>query len=211
MQANSKDWRAERNNEVSELLRRKIVDAASTCLKETSYAQLRMDMIAKEAGCSRGTLYRYFSSKEEILLTIAIENYSRIAERVSMEIADIEDPRLQFATGLAKAMSLSLNDKHLGDLSMDMVNKAITTDPEALKGTIAASLQEYFDKASEQNLLREGCDLESIAQWIIQASNGLLNTGWPSVAGKTLNDQEQVKYLCRYLLYPVFDMQGIAI
>lgn len=203
------DWRANRSNELSELLRKKIVDAARTCLMKTDYAKLRMDMVAKEAGCSRGTLYRYFSSKDEILLTIAIGNYQLIAETVSREIQDIEDPRLQFATGLARAMALSLSDDNLSMLSMDMVNRALAGDTEPLRDAVAASLAPYLKNAGTQGLLRKNVDLNGAALWILQSSNGLLNTGWPITGDQQLGPQEQVDYLCRYLLHPIFDMNGI--
>lgn len=204
------DWRADRNEELSELLRSKILDAARACLMKTDYAKLRMDMVAKEAGCSRGTLYRYFTNKEEILLTIAIVNYQRIAEEVTKGISKISDPRLQFATGLARAMELSLNGDRLNSLSMEMINRVITTDPAALQLAIATSFSPYMDSAREQGLLRPKTDLNEASLWIIQSSNGLLNTDWPNVGGTRLNSKQQVDYLCRYLLFPIFNMDGIV-
>ncbi|MGI9294182.1 MAG: TetR/AcrR family transcriptional regulator [Pseudomonadales bacterium] len=204
------DWRADRNNELSELLRGKILDAARACLKKNDYAKLRMDMIAREAGCSRGTLYRYFASKEEILLNIAIGNYQHIAIQVAEAISKIKDPRLRFATGLTRAMALAVKEDNLSTLNMDMINRAMVTDPKTLNQTVAVSLAPYFEAAEAEGLLRAGTDLQETSEWIIQSSNGLLNTGWPNVGGKLLNEKQQVDYLCRYLLYPVFDMRDIV-
>lgn len=204
------DWRADRNDELSEFLRVKILDAARACLIKTDYAKLRMDRVAKEAGCSRGTLYRYFSSKDEILLMIAIDNYQRIAEEVIKHIKKINDPRLQFATGLARAMELSMNGDTLNSLSMEMINRAITTDPAALQSAISTSFAPYMEAARELGLLRPDTDLNEAVLWIIQSSNGLLNTNWPNIGGARLNSKQQVEYLCRYLLFPIFNMEDLV-
>jgi len=204
------DWRADRSDELSELLRRKIVDAARACLNKTDYAKLRMDMVAREAGCSRGTLYRYFSSKDEILLIIAIDNYQRIADTVVSEIKNIKDPRLQFATGLARSMTLAQSDDSNVTMSMELITRAKIPQSAQLNAVIMESLSPYMEQAGEQNLLAGDITIEDASQWILQASTGLLDTGWPSVGGKILSPKKQVEYLCRFLLYPVFNMQGIV-
>jgi AcrR family transcriptional regulator len=204
------DWRADRKDELSELLRRKIVEAARACLKETDYAKLRMDMVAREAGCSRGTLYRYFSSKDEILLIIAIDNYQRIADAVVSEIENIGDPRLQFATGLARSMALAQSDDASITMNMELITRANIPQSAQLSAVITESLAPYMEQAREQDLLAGDITIKDASQWILQASTGLLDTGWPSVGGKALSPKKQVDYLCRYLLYPVFNMQGIV-
>lgn len=205
-EASKADWRADRSQELSDLLRSRILDAARDSLTSTDYGKLRMEMIARQAGCSRATLYRVFASKGEILLTLAIENYLRIIERVETEIDGIEDPREKYAEGLARAMALSQEDDTFSILSMDMINLAMANDPEALIGAVEKSLRPYLEQAEARGVLRKGVTLTDAAQWIVQSSNGLLNTGWPRVAGRTLNQEEQVNYLRRYLLFPIFDM-----
>ena len=144
------------------------------------------------------------------LQTIAIANYQRIVAKVSSDIQDIDDPRLQFATGLARTMVLSLSDDNLSMLSMDMVSRALAGDTEALADAIAASVAPYLNTAKTQNLLHDGVDLRGAALCILQSSNGLLNAGWPRVGGAHLNPKEQVDNLCRYLLHPLFNMKGIG-
>ena len=50
---------------------------------------------------------------------------------------------------------------------------------------------------------------DDTVNWIILASSGLMAMGWPMLGGRELNDEEQVQYLCRYLLYPIFEMDEI--
>jgi AcrR family transcriptional regulator len=53
--------------------RGKIISVACDILKEGNYQAMTTAIIAKAAGISEGTIYRYFNSKKEILLTILDE------------------------------------------------------------------------------------------------------------------------------------------
>lgn len=64
-----------------EARRAEILDAAWICLARTGYHQTTMQDICEQSGLSYGAIYRYFRSKEDILIAI----FDRIAE-VSREI-----------------------------------------------------------------------------------------------------------------------------
>ena len=48
-----------------------ILSAATALLKENTFDTVTLALIAKEAGISKGTLYNYYSSKEDILFDLA--------------------------------------------------------------------------------------------------------------------------------------------
>jgi AcrR family transcriptional regulator len=62
-----------RNDEDKEKRRRAILDAALAVWRENSYNELTMDAVAERTGLVKGTLYRYFPAKEELLLDLAEE------------------------------------------------------------------------------------------------------------------------------------------
>lgn len=47
-----------------------LLQAAIKCFGEKGYYGTKMDDIAKESGLSKGTLYRFFTSKDDLLMTI---------------------------------------------------------------------------------------------------------------------------------------------
>lgn len=59
--------------------RRQIVEAAITCFVRDGFHHATMQDICHEARLSTGALYRYFSSKEELIQTIADERHAREA------------------------------------------------------------------------------------------------------------------------------------
>lgn len=57
----------EENLKIQELTRQKIIMAALQLFAEKGYTSTSVSQIAKEAGISKGLIYHYFSSKEEVL------------------------------------------------------------------------------------------------------------------------------------------------
>jgi len=60
---------------LTEQKRTEILDSASSVFLDQGYERASMDGIAKKAGCSKATLYNYFSSKES-LFEMVVRTYS---------------------------------------------------------------------------------------------------------------------------------------
>ncbi len=203
------DWRADPDTESSSQLRVKILAAARICLAECGQDKLRMSMIAKQAKCSRATLYRYFASKEEIFLYIAVENFRRINGEVDAEIDDISDLRLRFATGMARSMAIAASGDLTHSFTTEMLHRAMVEQSEGLLDLATRRIGPILDAVYKQGWVREGVSQRDAVIWLITAGTGLLRMGWPVVGGRELTPQEQVQYICRYLFCPVFDMQDL--
>jgi len=62
--------------------RRQIMDGARSAFLASGFDGASMNDIAREAGVSKGTLYAYFSSKEELFEAIIQAEYAQAAERL---------------------------------------------------------------------------------------------------------------------------------
>ena len=63
--------------DVSEERKDQILDAATNLFAQKGFSETRMDDIVQESGLSKGTLYWYFKSKDEIILSIFERMFSR--------------------------------------------------------------------------------------------------------------------------------------
>jgi AcrR family transcriptional regulator len=63
-----------------------------------------MNEIAKAAGCSRATLYRYFENREALRGAYVARETHRLAE--SIDIDDITDPQERLVTGIVTTLRL---------------------------------------------------------------------------------------------------------
>jgi AcrR family transcriptional regulator len=73
--------------DVSEERKDQILDAASEVFAQKGVYETRMDDIVKESGLSKGTLYWYFKSKDEIILSI----FDRMFGREFQEVKNLVD------------------------------------------------------------------------------------------------------------------------
>jgi len=102
-----------------------IIDAAVRVFARNGYYNSRVSDIAREAGIASGTIYLYFKTKDEILVTLFRENMAALVERVRREIASEPDVvarlrtlvRLHFAVleqnpDLAEVVQVELRQGH---------------------------------------------------------------------------------------------------
>ena len=83
--------------DITDIRRREILDAAYRVFSEKGYHNAGMNDIAREMGVGHGTIYRYFSSKLELVNAVVDELVAKITEVVAAEppesIEDIADYR----------------------------------------------------------------------------------------------------------------------
>lgn len=75
--------------------RRALLDSTSRLLRETSYRDLTVVQIAKDAGASAATFYQYFPDVEQAILYLAeevVEDVTRLTEPLSPESWDPDAP-----------------------------------------------------------------------------------------------------------------------
>jgi AcrR family transcriptional regulator len=67
--------------------RPRLVEAASAVFAEKGYASTRVADIAERAGVGKGTVYEYFSSKEELLFAVFEMTNAEISRRMDFTLA----------------------------------------------------------------------------------------------------------------------------
>lgn len=62
--------------------RKTILAAAESMLRERRVHELTMDEVARAAGVSKGTIYRYFADKDELLFSLATDGFDQLCDVV---------------------------------------------------------------------------------------------------------------------------------
>ena len=83
------DWLAERRSEAAA---DRILDAAERLFTEQDPASVGMNEIARAAGCSRATLYRYFDSREALRTAYVHRETHRLGRELMHQTGSIDDP-----------------------------------------------------------------------------------------------------------------------
>lgn len=69
-----------------------ILEAALQTFVERGFAAARLDDIAKRAGCTKGTIFLYFATKEELFKAVVREHVVPRIARVEQEVEQHEGP-----------------------------------------------------------------------------------------------------------------------
>ncbi|NMB24975.1 MAG: TetR/AcrR family transcriptional regulator [Firmicutes bacterium] len=79
-----------KNDDVVQDKRTEILEAAELIFTSRGYAAARMDDIAEAAGVAKGTLYLYFSSKQELFVSLLEARTEEYVRTVDGWLADIQ-------------------------------------------------------------------------------------------------------------------------
>lgn len=77
--------------EQKEQRRNELLDAARRLLSTLGLAEVGLSAIAREAGVAKSNVYRYFGSREEILLAILTEDVAHWLATIERELAPLAD------------------------------------------------------------------------------------------------------------------------
>jgi AcrR family transcriptional regulator len=97
------DWLSSRRAEVAA---DRILDAAGELFADHNVGSIGMNDIARAAGCSRATLYRYFENREVLHTAYVHRESYRLHEQMTELVNGIPDPRERLLVGLTTSMRL---------------------------------------------------------------------------------------------------------
>jgi AcrR family transcriptional regulator len=108
----------------TESIEQRLVDAAVEAATVHGVTRMSMGDVARRAGLSRQTLYRYFPSKDALVAAVVGAETTVLIEQVLTASAQLDDPRESLEAALGTALRL-VRDHPLLD-------RVVRTEPEAL-------------------------------------------------------------------------------
>lgn len=85
------DWQRATTDTQKELRKKEIFEATLFLFKEHGYDNVSFNMIAKHANFTKSNMYRYFSSKEDIFLSIFGEMFKTWQKEYVLALKDFEE------------------------------------------------------------------------------------------------------------------------
>jgi AcrR family transcriptional regulator len=155
--------------------RSRILDAAERCFVRAGFHRTTMQDVAAEAGMSPGNLYRYFPSKDAIVIGLTERDRSNVAKDFAAF-----DEGADFMTAFMK-----LGRKHFEEEPRDKAimcleiwaesarNPSFATVCAEFEQFVVARLTEVLEKARERGEIAASGDLEAIARLISTLADGL--------------------------------------
>ncbi|MGB3474690.1 MAG: helix-turn-helix domain-containing protein [Mycobacterium sp.] len=89
-----------------ELAAEKILDAAEKLFAEQDPGSVGMNEIARAAGCSRATLYRYFESRDALHTAYVHRWANALYHELTRRLAGVDDPAERLVAGITESLAL---------------------------------------------------------------------------------------------------------
>ena len=127
-----------------------IIDAAIRVFARTGYYSSRVSDIAREAGIASGTIYLYFKTKEEILVTLFREKMAGFVAQQRREIGGEPDPIMKIRRLIGVHFGVLEQNPELAEV----VQVELRQGNKFFRGASAHEVSSYFDLIA--SVLEEG-------------------------------------------------------
>ena len=187
--------------EHKDAVRRRILDAAVTCLERNGYQDVTTRELLTEAGLSTGTFYNYFPSKEHLYETLAEE---ALARDVALILAGRADG-VPVAQGLLNFVQEYVFSDQTGAIAMSSLRARMHAGPEAAEAVtrlnqyVVEALTPLVRNSIEEGFLRADIDPEALVE--------LVDVLWDGMGRRAAQDAFQTSYarVARALMQIVLD------
>jgi AcrR family transcriptional regulator len=131
-------------DKISEDKRRRIIEAAISEFSEKGFVAANINVIAKNAGISIGSMYNYFDSKESLFLTIVDYGYAvleGVISSIDLEKGDIYD---KFELLVRAAQQFSKTHPELIQIYLDSASAGLGHLSEKLSRQVESITAEFY-------------------------------------------------------------------
>jgi AcrR family transcriptional regulator len=189
-----------------DVLDARILDATVTCLTRFGVAKTTIDDVAREAGCSRATVYRYFANRNAL-----------VAAAVDREIAALTDAIVAAGLGadtLEDAVVAMFVTAARRITAHDALQRALELEPEVVLPALSfeggdrlfAEAADRFAPAFERFV--PASDAARAAEWCTRILLAYLH---PDRTPLSMTDAESVRVLVRRHVVPAVSPQPISV
>jgi AcrR family transcriptional regulator len=170
----------ERRQLEKEIIRKKIIDAATDILVDEGYENLSIRKIASRIEYSPGIIYHYYKDKSQIIAFVVEQGYGNILKCISEIPVDTENPDKAIVNGLRSYIELILenpqqfrailmNDIEAIQAKVNMLQEGISKKRESIQG-----LCNLVELGIKKNIFRK-MNIELTAQIIWTSTHGLIS------------------------------------
>lgn len=187
--------RAWLSDQRGELAAEKILDAAEKLFAEHDPGSVGMNEIARAAGCSRATLYRYFDSRDALYTAYVHRWANTLYHELTGRLAGIDDPAQRLVTGITASLALVRGNPALASWFAETgppIGAAMAERSDVITAMVTTFLSTLGDDDAVQQR----------ARWVVRVMTSML-----SFPGRDADDE---RTMLTQFVVPVVTPSGVA-
>jgi AcrR family transcriptional regulator len=165
-----RDWLAERRTEVAA---DRILDAAEQLYTQRDPASIGMNEIARAAGCSRATLYRYFENREALRTAYVHREAYRLSREIKRRIDGVDDPCERLIASIEVTLPMVRDSPALASwfaVTRPPIGGEIAGHSEVITALAAA----FVNSLGSEDPAADPATIERRARWVVRVITSLL-------------------------------------
>ena len=182
-------------------LRERLVAATAAVIDEDGPLAVRVDKVARRAGCSRATVYRYVADKDELVREVLVARSAEIAERLEADIDVNGDPAEWIVNGLLAHAEAIRAEPWFQALDRQGATAALARvggGPQAVAGLAAPVVARFLKRIADRGALRSDITIEEATEWLVDVHITLLS---PLFADRS--PDQRARALHKFVAYPL--------
>ena len=199
-----------KRDEKNQLTRRKILESASVEFAFHGFEAGSVNTICQNGGVSKGIIYHYFSSKEELYLECVAECFDRLTDYLQDTLSAM--PEKESDRVLSAYFDLRMDYFRENEVDARIFSDAVLTPPDRLRSEIAKCRQRFDELNTDtmRKILRDkplrGDLKESEIIHAFQQFQDFLNAGYRNVrqeADGLKRHEQECRNALEILLYGI--------
>ena len=159
-------------------VKERIIQSAVECFSKYGLDRTRMDDVAQKADLSKGTLYLYFKSKEDLFYVICENNLRVLKEQLSHIFATTKEDLVSNAEQFYE--NFHKEEKRESEKVFCEIIAESARNPKLQKILYTQRIKtfnvvrEYLDRQMEKGFFKKDTDTEAIASGFVALYDGLI-------------------------------------
>lgn len=183
--------------------RNRLLDAASELFAKNGTQRTSMEEVAKLAGLSRVTIYRKFSTKDDLVEHVLLREFRGYFEQFLRDVAPAESAEDRLVRGFVSALRTVSSNPLIGGMlraEPDQLIMSMMGDNGGLVAVVSAFVAEQLRAEQRAGNVAAELDVVMTSEMLVRISASFLTI--PS-ANVSLDDEELLAQIARQYLVPM--------
>lgn len=180
--------------------RQRVLEAAIACVRQWGIEKTSLLDIARQAGVTRPTVYRYFTSREDVLSAALLQSAAAMARRLIAHIEGEADPAERFVRAILFLLDDVPKEPQLSIMTLSSLATYVSED--ALINAEGFGLSLLLMKQILAGVAMTEEEWREVTEATIRMLLSLLN-----MAGPVKRDEEQMR---GFIIRRMLPMTGLA-